>query len=396
LDHRWRCDIARKRTRFVARRKVLGYSQEQLAEHVRVERSTIARWESGETAPQPWFRPKLARALHLSLEQLDELLAEGSVTSACVAERLDFALQHPTSVDLVTVAQLRRQVQQLDERYERAPSASLLAEAGQCLGGVGFLSAYAASGRVRRELYAVEAEAATLMGQLVWDASQRRDHATAHMYLDQAVIAARAFPDPVAEGLALLRKSFVALYGQHDPCAGLDLTAQTAETTTGTSHVLTGLATLHAAEAHAMLGQQRSCEQALTKAEAHFDQIDPTDAAIDLFSPTQFGRLAGSCYLFLKDAKRAQPILEQTARSLHDRSKSQAIVLGNLTLACIRQGNLDEATARLHEAIDVIELTWSGGGLNIVFGAGRELRPWRHVPVVQDAYDRLLSLMAAA
>jgi hypothetical protein len=81
---------------------------------------------------------------------------------------------------------------------------------------------------------------------------------------------------------------------------------------------------------------------------------------------------------------------------LHDRSKSQAIVLGNLTLACIRQGNLDEATARLHEAIDVIELSWGGGGLNIVFGAGRELRSWRHLPVVHDVYDRLLSLMAAA
>jgi transcriptional regulator with XRE-family HTH domain len=392
----WRCDIARKRTRFVARRKVLGYSQERLAERVRVERSTIARWESGETAPQPWFRPKIAQALKLSLEQLDGLLAEGGVTDAGRSERLDFTLMHPTSVDLVTVAQLRCQVQQLDQRYDRAPSTSLLAEVGQCLGQVGFLGAYATSGRVRRELYAVEAEAATLMGQLVWDASQRRDHATAHMYLDQAVIAARQFRDPAAEGLALLRKSFVALYGQHDPRAGLDLTAQTAETTTGTSHVLTGLATLHAAEAHAMLGQQRSCEQALTRAEAHFDQIDPTDAAIDLFSPTQFGRLAGSCYLFLKDAKRAQPILDEAARSLHDRSKSQAIVLGNLTLACIRQGNLDEATVRLHEAIDVIELTWSGGGLNIVFGAGRELRPWRHVPVVQDVYDRLLSLMAAA
>jgi hypothetical protein len=126
---------------------------------------------------------------------------------------------------------LRRQVQQLDERYDRAQSTSLLAETGQCLGQVGFLSAYATSGRVRRELYAVEAEAATLMGQLVWDASQRRDHATAHMYLDQAVGAARQLRDPAAEGLALLRKSFVALYGEHDPRAGLALTAQTADIT---------------------------------------------------------------------------------------------------------------------------------------------------------------------
>ncbi|WP_222722525.1 hypothetical protein [Actinomadura alba] len=107
-------------------------------------------------------------------------------------------------------------------------------------------------------------------------------------------------------------------------------------------------------------------------------------------------RLAGSCYLFLGDAKRAEPILDGTAQALRDRSKSQAIVLGNLALARIRQQKLDEATAALHNAIDVVEMTWGGGGLNIVFGAGRELRPWRQVPVVQDVYDRLLTLIAAA
>ena len=69
-------------------------------------------------------------------------------------------------------------------------------------------------------------------------------------------------------------------------------------------------------------------------------------------------------------------------------------MLGNLALALIRQGDLDEAAGRLQEAIDVIELNRGGGGLNIVFSAGREMRPWRAVPVVQDACDRLLSLMA--
>jgi hypothetical protein len=296
---------------------------------------------------------------------------------------LGFTLQYPLNVDLVTVAHLRHQLQQLDARYDRVPSTSLLAEAGQCLGRVGFLSAKTMKGRVRRELYVLEAEAATLMGQLVWDASQRRDHASAHLYFDQAVNAARQLRDPAAEGLALLRKSFVALYGEHDPRTGLELTARTAQTTMGNSHVLTGLALLHAAEAHAMLGHQRACEQALTSAEDQLGRIDAADVAIDLYSPTQF-------------AKRAQLILEETAQSSRDRSKSHAIVLGNLTLACIRQQNLDEAAARLHEAIDVIELTWGGGGLNVVFGAGRELRQWRSLPVVHDVYDRLLGLMAAA
>jgi transcriptional regulator with XRE-family HTH domain len=382
--------MSSRRQRLAQRRKALGYSQERLAEHLGVERSTVARWEAGETEPQPWLRRRIARVLQVSAQQLEELLAD-----PVPDERLSYALKRPGSVDLIAVAQLRERVQDLDVRYDRAPSTSLLAEAGQCLGQIAFLRTHAAS-RVRRELYAVEAEAATLMGQLVWDASQRRDHATARSYFDQAIGAARQVRDPAAEGLALLRTSFVALYGEKDPTAGLSLAMRTAATANGTSQVLAGLAVLHAAEAHAMLGQQADCEQALGQAQDHFGQITSDDAAIELYSPTQHGRLAGSCYLFLANAKRAQPILEETARTLQDRSKSQAIVLGNLTLACIRQGKLDEATATLHRAIDVVELTWSGGGLNIAFGAGRELRPWRHVPVVQDVYDRLLALMAAA
>ncbi|GAA1017097.1 helix-turn-helix domain-containing protein [Streptomyces thermogriseus] len=388
--------MASRRQRFAQRRKAVGFSQEGLAERLGIDRSTVARWESGETEPLPWLRPKLARVLQVSIEQLDELLAEAGEPEALADERLSYALEHPRSVDLVAVARLRERVHDLDTRYDRAPSTSLLADAGQCLGQVSFLRAHAATSRVRRELFAVETEAATLMGQLVWDASQRRDHATARAYFDQAVNAARQLRDPTAEGLALLRTSFVALYGEKNPEAGLTLAMRTAETVKGSSDVLTGLAVLHAAEAWAMLGQRPDCEQALSQAEACFERIRAADGAADLFSPTQHGRLAGSCYLFLKDAKRAEPILATTAQALRDRSKSQAIVLGNLALARIRQKKLDEAAASLHSAIDVVEMTWGGGGLNIVFGAGRELRPWRQVPVVQDVYDRLLTLMTAA
>jgi len=103
---------------------------------------------------------------------------------------------------------------------------------------------------------------------------------------------------------------------------------------------------------------------------------------------------AGSCYLFLEDARPARGLLEATAVDLTDHSKSQAIMLGNLALALIREGDLDAAAGRLNKAIDVIELNRGGGGLNIAFSAGREMRPWRTVPVVQDIHDRLLTLMA--
>ena len=335
-------------------------------------------------------RPGAAAALRTATPATTQKSSDDAVS-----ERVSHALQHPGSIDFVTVAHLRRAVQELDEQYLSLPSTSLLADTGRYLGWISFLSPKATNGRVRRELCAVEAEAAVLMGQLVWDASQRRDHHGARRYYDQAIEASRRARDPLIEGLALLRKSMVALYGDKKPRDGLALALQTADTTAPVSDVLTGLATLHAAEAHALLGARVSCERALAAAEARFDSITADDEAVHQYSPTQFGRMAGSCYLALNQPKRAEHFLQTTAASFDGASKPQTIVLGNLALAGIRQGKLDEGVRRLHEAIDVIERNRSGGGLNIVFGAGRELRPWRTSPVVHDVYDRLLSLTAA-
>jgi hypothetical protein len=81
--------------------------------------------------------------------------------------------------------------------------------------------------------------------------------------------------------------------------------------------------------------------------------------------------MADSCYLSLSDTARARRLLEDTAAAMRDQSKAQAVVLGNLALALIRQGQLDEAAGRLHQAMDVIQLNWGAGGLNLVFSAAR-------------------------
>jgi len=69
--------VAGKRRALAERRRVVGYTQEQLALSLGVERSTVVRWEAGETTPQPWCRPKLAKALAVSVDELDTMLAEG-------------------------------------------------------------------------------------------------------------------------------------------------------------------------------------------------------------------------------------------------------------------------------------------------------------------------------
>src|SRR5262245_54772828 len=59
-----------------ARRKAMGLTQERLAELLRVERSTVARWEQGTATPRPWYRRRLADALDLTPDELTQLLDE--------------------------------------------------------------------------------------------------------------------------------------------------------------------------------------------------------------------------------------------------------------------------------------------------------------------------------
>ncbi|MCZ7420709.1 helix-turn-helix transcriptional regulator [Verrucosispora sp. WMMA2121] len=73
--------MALKRHRLCQRRKALGYSQERLADLLGVERSTVVRWENAETDPQPWHRTRIASALRVTLEQLDDMLVDVSVAA---------------------------------------------------------------------------------------------------------------------------------------------------------------------------------------------------------------------------------------------------------------------------------------------------------------------------
>jgi transcriptional regulator with XRE-family HTH domain len=68
--------MARRRQRFIDRRRVVGLSQEQLADILGVERKAVGRWERVESHPQPVHRPRLADALRVSIEDLEQLLRD--------------------------------------------------------------------------------------------------------------------------------------------------------------------------------------------------------------------------------------------------------------------------------------------------------------------------------
>ncbi|PTA44535.1 helix-turn-helix transcriptional regulator [Micromonospora sp. RP3T] len=141
--------MALKRHRFCQRRKALGYSQERLADILGVERSTVVRWENAETDPHPWHRTRIAFALGVTLEQVDDMLADVSVAKRRGQAMGDGTQDHDASspsaarpellsgvrsflTDYLTppappaqsVAQLRRSVRRIHDLYQRASYSS--------------------------------------------------------------------------------------------------------------------------------------------------------------------------------------------------------------------------------------------------------------------------------
>jgi transcriptional regulator with XRE-family HTH domain/tetratricopeptide (TPR) repeat protein len=136
-----------RRERLAQRRKALGLTQEDLAALLKVERSTVVRWERGETEPLPWLRPRLARALRVSADRLAELLddtgrpggalpGEGDSHQATRRGPMVTPRQLPATVTDFTgrVAELAALAGILDNAGDSAPGTVMIAAIGGTAG----------------------------------------------------------------------------------------------------------------------------------------------------------------------------------------------------------------------------------------------------------------------
>jgi hypothetical protein len=311
-------------------------------------------------------------------------------------ERVTWVLKHPRSVDLQSVAYLRAQAVDLIKRNEAmASSTSLLPQATERLEQVSVLREHAPLGRVRQELYRVEAQAATLLGRLVWDVSGQRDHATAARYYDQAIAAASNVKEGWAEAFPRMFQRFNPVAaGSTDLRTGLELAKRaSARAQDGSSHVVAGWSLAFMAEAHALLGAERNAKLALDRADLHLSKAAADDPMSEVFARGQLGGFVGACHLHLRDPRGAQVALQESAQGLGSgKEKHKSVILGDVATALVLQGDPEQASAVLHQAIDLVELTGSAAGKRRVFAAGWQLGPWRNEPFAQEVQDRLLAL----
>jgi tetratricopeptide (TPR) repeat protein/transcriptional regulator with XRE-family HTH domain len=129
-------DRAGKRGRLTQRRKAVGLTQEQLAEQLGVERTTVARWERGETQPLAWLQPKLARALEVSADRIEELLAVGDAPASPGGRAAAVPRQLPAAVADFTgrAGELAALTRILDQAGARGPGTVVISAIGGTAG----------------------------------------------------------------------------------------------------------------------------------------------------------------------------------------------------------------------------------------------------------------------
>ncbi|MCE6995252.1 helix-turn-helix domain-containing protein [Saccharothrix sp. S26] len=135
--------MAVRRTAFIRARKAAGFTQESFAEAMYVDRSTVARWETGTREPLPHQRPKLARLLGISTDELAELLSPVAIQPwpAHASDDEQDALElvrriNASDVGQETLERLEAAVDDLAIAYPRTPPTALLGRVRQHLGYV--------------------------------------------------------------------------------------------------------------------------------------------------------------------------------------------------------------------------------------------------------------------
>jgi tetratricopeptide (TPR) repeat protein/transcriptional regulator with XRE-family HTH domain len=127
---------AARRRDLAQRRKAVGLTQEQLAELLGVERTTVVRWEGGQTEPAPSQRSRLAQALGVSADRIEELLTVGEPAASPLAEAPGVPRQLPAVVADFTgrAAELEALTGILDDASTDAPGTVVISAIGGTAG----------------------------------------------------------------------------------------------------------------------------------------------------------------------------------------------------------------------------------------------------------------------
>lgn len=395
--------MALRRQRLTERRKALGYSQEALAEHMSVDRSTVARWERGECEPQPYIRRKLAQVLQVTPLELDGLLAPCEPASRAVPMPVTTLQVRPESdVDVDELDDMnRRELLRLLSvagtlvalpRVEAAPAHGEIAETleasnvaqyealnahlwqvyalstskrlvyplvRQQLGLLTESLEEAHSAATHKRLCVLAGDLFQLAGEILFDGNRYTDAAYCYTLAANACKEAGAFD---LWACALTRHSFISMYERRftNVTPLLDAASYIAERGNNQLSTRYWVAAVQA-EAYAGLGNYEACNRALDLAE----RVRSLSGDITLSGWLRFdgSRLAeerGTCYIALGKPELAETALREALKqgiSLRRRGS----VLSDLAMLGIQRRDVEQVVHYGRQAVELAEQTGSRG-----------------------------------
>jgi transcriptional regulator with XRE-family HTH domain len=363
-----------RRRRLVQRRKALGFTQESFAHALGVERTTVVRWESGRTEPHPWARPKIAAALRISVDELDDLLKVTNLDSGMeveAAKRRAFMAGGLATLSLgltgsgiahvnpELMADLQKVSESLRRAYRTAPAPQLFSSVYNHMQLVLSLRPGDQTSAVRRQMLVTVGEmAAACTTILGLDMGRWPD---AVPYLELAHRAAAESADDELTAIVLAVRAFHAAYGCDDRTTGLDL-AEAAATTSrrGASHVTSGWVAAVASERHAEIGNEADSRQRLDDARSALDkpQDDRHCSGIGAFDLAKLTAYEGGNFRRLGDFANAVRVLD-TALSTLDPSmrRHRTTALIDRAEAHHAAGHMDAACADTSTALSLVAET---------------------------------------
>ncbi|MGW4826325.1 helix-turn-helix domain-containing protein [Amycolatopsis japonica] len=400
--------VGDRRLAFVARRRAMGHTQETFAAELEVESSTVSRWERGEVTPSPVHRPRIAKALGVTLHELGTLLEQAPAPERCpataavvppdLAEADDMNRRDLLRLFSATGALLALPVAVDADRAVAAASSGALdtegaeefaAFAGQLWRVYGMAShkrqvlplvrtqldlltdalRQSQTPAIRRRLCQLAADLFQLAGEIYFDGDRYTD--AAHCY-SLAAAASKEAGAPDLWACALTRHAFIAVYEHKFSEAAplLDLASNLAyrgDTALSTRHWVAAVQ----AETFAGLGDLDACQRALdAAAEVQYLRGQVHNGGWLRFDGSRLAEERGTCFVTLGRLDLAEAALTDALNGALT-TRRKAGVLTDLAMIGVHRADPEQVVTYADTVLATARKTGSG----VVARKLRDLQP---------------------
>jgi transcriptional regulator with XRE-family HTH domain len=336
----------------------------------------------------------VSRGSALHLLALDGI-ALAAAASTIDLERLVAAAANPQIVDAGLIDGLRTITRSLASQRQVVASDALLVPMLAHRDNLYRLFVGVGSELQRRNLGCVLAETSIVASRL-FSAAGDRSQALASCAFARAL--AIKLDDPVLGSTALLFESNLhsdaatLIDSRGDIMLGLRLLTQAAAVDRSLSPAARARIAAEQAQAFAVVGLREECTAALRRAEDAANQIGDGDR-VGLFSDWTAARLpvyAGTCWLFLAEAKKAVMALEEASQDAKASQPNVALAAQvDLASAYAESGELEEGCRILGETFAELIDMGNERGLRRARRARERLVRWENEPPVRDLDERI-------